>query len=212
MASLLVLGAGGHANSLFDSIQASGFYDTLSILDDTRTSTSLGLKVDGPLETAFQHSSLSKFKNAFVAIGDPVLRLHLMSKLIEYGYNLPTIKHPLAYVSASATVASGCLLTPYSVVNSLSCVGMGSILNTSSVVEHDCVIGQGVHVCPGSSIAGNVSVGDRSWIGIGASIVHGLSICSDVTIGAGGVVISDLVVPGTYVGVPVRLISTATSK
>ena len=48
---------------------------------------------------------------------------------------------------------------------------------------------------------GDIVIGDGAWLGYGVIVLEG------VTIGAGAVVVRSLEVPGTYVGVPGRLLS-----
>lgn len=52
-----------------------------------------------------------------------------------------------------------------------------------------------------------VRIGDRAWIGARAVILPGVTIGDDVVIAAGAVVTKDCRIPGTYAGVPARLVS-----
>lgn len=47
-----------------------------------------------------------------------------------------------------------------------------------------------------------MKVGERTWVGAGATVIQGTKICSDCMIGAGAVVVKDISVPDTYIGVP----------
>ena len=83
---------------------------------------------------------------------------------------------------------------------------MATIVNTGAIVEHDCVIGDGCHVSVGASLAGSCRLADGVTIWPGAILRNRVSIASGVIVGAGAVVCGDLETPGTYVGVPARLL------
>lgn len=85
-------------------------------------------------------------------------------------------------------------------------IGTGCIVNTSSSVDHDCVIGNYVHVAVGAHLSGTVNVGEGTWIGTGSTISNNVNICGGCMIGAGAVVIKNIDVPGTYIGVPAKMI------
>ena len=104
--------------------------------------------------------------------------------------NSPTLVHPAAIVSPSATLGAGCLVMPGAVINADAHIGKGAILNTSCSVDHDCNIGDFVHVSPGARLAGNVTLADGAWIGIGASIIQNISIGHNAIVAAGAAVVS----------------------
>ncbi|HIX81308.1 MAG TPA: hypothetical protein H9980_04960 [Candidatus Erysipelatoclostridium merdavium] len=91
------------------------------------------------------------------------------------------------------------------VVNPGASIGKHCIINTSAVVEHDNIIEDYVHISVGAKIAGTVHIGKRTWIGIGATVKNNISICNDCMIGASGVVVKDILIPGTYIGVPATM-------
>ena len=80
-------------------------------------------------------------------------------------------------------------------------------MNTCASVDHDCILEEGVHVSVGAHIAGSVHIGARTWVGIGACVSNNLSLCPDCMIGAGAAVVKDITHPGTFVGVPAKVIS-----
>lgn len=50
-----------------------------------------------------------------------------------------------------------------------------------------------------------MKIGENCWVGAGATISNNVNICQGCVIGAGALVISDLTVPATYIGTPVKL-------
>lgn len=64
--------------------------------------------------------------------------------------------------------------------------------------------GSGAHVPV--LVHSSASIGRGAWVGAGATVSNNVSICEGCVVGAGAVVVRDIVQPGTYVGVPARLI------
>ena len=207
MTSLLILGAGGHARVIAETAVAQACFSNIAFLDDCCIHKShhtkiLGLPILGPLQSAMQTSMSNSFSAAIVGIGRSDIRLHWLDILRSFGYHLPPIVHPNAWVSPSATLGAGSVVFAQASLQAQASIGIGSILNTGCSVDHDSHLSDGVHVSPGASLAGGVHVGARSWIGIGASVIQDICIGSDVTVGAGAAVINDLPNGITAVGVP----------
>lgn len=71
---------------------------------------------------------------------------------------------------------------------------------------HDTFIGKYTTIAPNASVMGRVRIGSECYIGANSTILPEISICDSVIVGAGAVVVKDILTPGTYVGVPARLI------
>jgi carbonic anhydrase/acetyltransferase-like protein (isoleucine patch superfamily) len=74
-------------------------------------------------------------------------------------------------------------------------------------VEHDARIDDNCHISTGAIVNGDCRLGRNVFLGSNAVLRNGVSVCADAVIGAGTVVVRSLEVPGTYVGVPGRLLS-----
>lgn len=91
-------------------------------------------------------------------------------------------------------------------VNSDTVIGNGCIVNTGATVDYDNRIADYAHISVGAHTAGTVGIGRGTWVGIGAVVSNNVDVCAGCMIGAGAVVVRDITVPGTYVGVPARLL------
>jgi len=208
MSRLLILGAGGHAKVVAETVLASGCASSIAFLDDRHLPPMLGWPVLGRLDLALDQSLQEKFSAALVAIGHPISRLRWLANLQAAGYRIPLLIHPSAWISPSAQIGPGSVVFAQAAVQAQAVIGIGAILNTGCSVDHDAQLSDAVHVCPGARLAGEVKVGARSWIGIGASVIQQVHIGSDVTVGAGAAVVSDLPDGVTAVGVPARVLSS----
>ena len=211
MSSLLILGAGGHANVVLETALCAESFSSFAFLDDRHTqsdtpSTFHGWPILGVFNKALDPLFSQRWSSVIVAIGDPYKRLSWLQRLREVGYEVPVLIHPTAWVSPSAVLGAGTVIFAHSSVQSNAAVGSGVILNTGCSVDHDAVLGDCVHICPGAHLAGQVRVGSSSWIGIGSSVIQQITIGEGVTVGAGAAVIDDLPDFVTAVGVPARIL------
>lgn len=139
--TLLILGAGGFGRVVQELAEELGIYNKIAFLDDAAT----GNEIAGKLADC--EKLKGQYTHAIVAIGNNKLRLHWLDVLKECGYKLPVLRHPTAWVSASAAVGEGSVILQNSVVSAAARIGRGVILNVTSAVDHDCAVGDGCHVC-----------------------------------------------------------------
>ncbi|KHJ54116.1 acetyltransferase [Aureimonas altamirensis] len=196
---LLVLGFGGHARSVADvalsmGIQELVFVDPQARSDETFAGHSVVVEAEDLPRDRFM---------AFPASGKGSLREVQMR---DASLEIATLISPRASVGPEASISAGAFVGHGAHVGPQSAIGRGVILNTHCVVEHECVVGHFSHVSVNATMAGRSRLGSRSMLGAGAVIIDGVTVCDDVVIGAGAVVIEDISVPGTYVGVPARRI------
>ncbi len=175
---LVIIGAGGHGKVVADVAGKLCFYETILFLDDRGTVTECcGFPVAGKSGNAAEYIGEA---DIFVAIGSADARARVMAR--------------------------GTVVMAGAVINSDAQIGEGCIVNTCSSVDHDCILKDYVHVSVGAHVAGGVQIGDKTWIGAGAVVSNHVKIAPDCMVGAGAVVVKDILVAGTYVGVPARLI------
>lgn len=205
----LVLGGGGHARVLIDSLYASETALPVAVLDADRTlwgKDVLGVPVRGgdDLIPALLQEGVRHFVMGVGGVADNAPRRGLFERAVACGLTPLTVRHPAAICSRWATIGAGSVLFPAAVVNAGATVGVNVIVNTGAIVEHDCVIGDHAHLATGAKLASTVRVGIGAHIGAGATVRQCVVIGEGAVVGAGAVVIRD-VAPGTVViGVPAR--------
>jgi sugar O-acyltransferase (sialic acid O-acetyltransferase NeuD family) len=203
MSSLLIIGAGGHGRVLADTAVASARWEQIAFVDD-RVEADRILNLPRAGTSADLEMLARTYQAAAVGIGDARVRLDLLARCAQLGFELPVIVHPSAAVSSFASLGSGTVVFAQAAINAGAALDRGCIVNTGATVDHDCRLDEGVHVCPGAHLAGHVTVGARSWLGIGSCVKHGISIGNDVTVGAGAAVVANVAAGLTVVGVPAR--------
>lgn len=136
--NLLILGAGGHGRVVRETAEMMGCFDKIAFLDD-QNPEAIGRLAD-------YEALRGRFTATFVAIGDNRTRSLWIDRLRLAGFIMPTLVHPRAYVSSSATIGAGTIIEPLACVNSNVIIGSGCIVAISSVVDHDCQIGDYSHL------------------------------------------------------------------
>jgi sugar O-acyltransferase (sialic acid O-acetyltransferase NeuD family) len=230
----VVFGAGGHARAVVDVLERCGEKVVAVVGDTGRSSWHVDVLPDD--ETGLERVAAEGLR-AVVAIGAASARMAALGRIAGLERSTEstaqstgeasrstgnaarsmggTVAAP-PVIAATATVARDAELGPGTVVlehahvGPASRVGAGVIVNTSAVVEHDCTIGDGVHVAPGAIVLGGASVGARTLIGSGARVLPQVVVGADVTIGAGAVVAAPVQDGRTVVGVPARVVGSAT--
>jgi len=204
---VVIIGSGGHAKVVIELVRAEGKYQIKGCTGLGQSGFILG---DVPIlgtDSALPALLADGAKKAFVAIGDNHLRLRLLAKVSEMGFELINAISPDAVVSPSASLGRGIAIMAGAIINASTQIGDGAIINTNAGVDHDCRIGSGAHIGPGSVLAGNVEIGSETFLGVGTCVVPGIRVGSRTIVGAGSVVVRDIPDGVTAMGVPARITS-----
>lgn len=194
-ASILLVGAGGHALACIDVIEAQGVWCICGLLGTSEEygSELCGYPVigtDEDMETLYEDQA-----SALVCVGQiksPEPRIKLFKRLRQLGYELPAIIAHTAWVSPHARIGAGTIVMHGAIVNAGAIVGENCIINTMSLVEHGAIVGDHCHIATGALINGDVQVGDGSFIGSGSRIREGVRVGSRCIVGLGATLFSNL--------------------
>ena len=202
MKKLILIGAGGHAKSVSDSIDKSK-YEVSGFIDSNKIGLHMGFPILGS-----KIEDIPDYKDYcyFVSIGDVVYREMWFNRLKELGLDLINIIDSSALISNSAKIGIGNFVGKMTIINADAKIGDNNVINTKALVEHECKVGNHNHLSTNSVINGNVIIEDRVFLG-SSSVCNGqLKIGSDVIIGSGSVIINDVPDGVTLVGVPAKVI------
>ncbi|MGP1411743.1 MAG: acetyltransferase [Peptoanaerobacter stomatis] len=201
MESLIVIGAGGYAKSILDSIdyynyKLEGFLDEFS-----NKKEHLGIPI---IANNLNNIEGKEEKFFFVAIGNNCNRKRWYDKLIENNLRLINIVDKTAVISPRAKIGTGCFVGKMAIINSMSSIGDNCIINTKALVEHGCSVASHVNLSTNAIINGDVKVAEGAFIGSSSVTLGQLSIGSWCTIGAGAVVTKNIDNDITVVGIPAK--------
>lgn len=191
-----MLGLGGHAHSVVDSIEQAGKFNIIGFLD---TEEMLGkhykdyrvLDTDDAIKMYYDDG----IRNAFITIGfmgHGDVRNRLYKELKETGYTIPNIVDSTSIISKNVILEDGIFVGKRAVINANAHIKKMCIINTGAIVEHDCVAGAFSHIAVGSVLCGGSSVGEQTLIGANATVIQGRKIGKRCVIGAGTVVSKDI--------------------
>ena len=206
MPEIVVIGGGGHAKVLASVLKKAG-WSVLGYTDAADRGPLLAspyLGADGVVPRLLEQQPELLAAMGVGKVDATRTRIALQRKLEEAGLRFAVVVSPQAIVNEDVTLGQGTVAFDGAIVNAGTVTGDCCILNTNSVVEHDCRLGHNVHVAPGAIVSGGVTLGDDCMIGAGALVIQGANLCAGCLVGMGTVVLSDLTMPGTYVGSPAR--------
>lgn len=196
MEKMIILGKGGHAESLADIVERENKYEITGYVVNDNVQRSGDEKYpvlgsDHDLEQIFK----SGIKYAALGIGylgKSDLRERLWTKLKSIGYTIPVICDPSAVLAGNIELGEGTMVGKGAIVNANASVGKMCIINTGAIIEHDCIVEEFSHISVGSVLCGGVQVGKASFVGANATVIQGKRIGNRCIVGAGMVVRKDV--------------------
>ncbi len=194
--TMLLIGGGGHAKSIIDSMKSSYDFKIIGILDN---GLKLGDSVDN-IPVIGQDSDAERYysegiKNAFMGIGsvgDPKVRITIYSRLSQLGYQFPNVIDQSAVLAKNIQLGNGNYIGKGAIIGSEARIGHNCIINTGAIIEHECEICDFVHIASGATLCGQVKIGTKTHIGANATIIQNITVGSRCLIGAGSVVLRSI--------------------
>lgn len=209
MKDLVIIGAGGfgrETQAMVDEInEVTPTWNFIGFIADSSDGpTPEGFEVLGNVEY-LKHMDPKPY--AVIAIASAAARERIANECAAAGIPFATLIHPTVRMKgALCTVGEGSILCENVVLAVNSHVGKHCIMNMSCGLGHDTVIDDFVSMMSETITGGDTHIGTRCYFGLRCTVINQLDIAPDCTFGAGAVVVKDAAVPGTYVGVPAKLI------
>ncbi len=203
MTSIVLIGAGGHAASCIDVIEAEGRFRIAGLVG---TESELHQRVCGHevMATDAELKRLAgQYRFALITVGhvkSAQTRIRMYEAALEAGFELPVVVSPQARVSAHASIGAGTIVMFGALVNANARVGVNCIINSRALVEHGAQVGAHCHVATGAILNGDLRVGEASFVGSGSVTKQGIAIGAGCVVGVGAVVRHDLADGVTYWG------------
>ncbi len=139
-----------------------------------------------------------------LAIADPPAKAQITQDLLAAGGVFATLLHPTAWISASATIGHGTVVSVFADVSANATLGRFSMLNGYASVGHDTVLGECSTLSGYVDLTGAVTVGRQCFFGSGARVLPKLVIGDRCMIGAGAVVVRSVPDDVTLYAAPAR--------
>lgn len=203
MEKLIVIGAGGYAKSVLDSIDYFN-YELIGFIDEfSKEEEHIGYPI---LANSLDGITNNEKYVYFIAIGNNIKRTIWYDKLVEKKLRIINVVDKSAIVSRRASIGTGCFIGKMAIINSKAVIGNNCIINTKSLIEHGCHVDDNCNISTNTVLNGDVVVNKGSFIGSSSVVLGQLKIGSYSTVGAGAVVTKNIGDNVTVVGVPAKII------
>lgn len=206
MKDIILVGFGGHAKSIADSIEQTGEYRIVGYTEQRECDTSGKYDYLGTDDVLKEYFSKG-VKYAAICVGylgKGTIRNRLYSELKTIGFELPVIIDPSAILAKKVFIGEGTFIGKGAVINAEARVDEMCIINTKALIEHECRVEPFVHVAVGATLCGSVTVKQQSFIGANSTIIQGVTIGQECVVGAGAIVLKDVqegkIICGVYKG------------
>lgn len=206
--SIIIIGAGGHAKVLIETLQLMPQVEIVGLLDvraEKAGQVVAGVKILGTDEAIHAYPpSEVQLVNGIGSVDLPLRRMQIFNRFKARGYTFFSVIHPRAYISKSAICGEGLQIMAGGIIQTECRLGANVLVNTGALIDHESCIHDHVHIAPGSVICGNVTLGAHAHIGTGAVIMQGRKVGERCLVAAGAVVIHDIAAGMRVVGVPAK--------
>lgn len=204
MEGIVLIGGGGHALSVADTIINGKSYEIVGYTDITDNHIFLPYLGTDDILGGLRERGVENAVITVGYLGKSNIRDKLYYRAKQAGFRLPKIIDLSAVVSDLADVDEGVFIGKHVVVNAGAQIGKMCIINTGAIIEHNNWIGEYSHIAVGATLCGDVYVGEHTLIGANATIIQGIKIGEAAVIGAGAVVTSKIEGGCTVVGIPAK--------
>ena len=210
--AIIVIGAGGHAGVLVDSLKAAGVTPNgITDPDPPRPGADEfhGISYFGD-DSELKHYPPEEVSlvNGVSSPNSPEEHRSIYCKFKEKGYGFHDVIHPESVCSKNVDKGEGVQILASATVQTGVTLGNNLIVNTGASVDHDCQIGHHCHIAPGAVLSGDVKVENNVHIGTGAAIIQGIRIGQGAMVGAGAVVTEDVAPDTIVVGNPAEVLES----
>ncbi len=187
--NLILIGGGGHCQSVIDVIELENRYNIIGILDVNIPlgHSILGYKVIG------EDKDISKFsrkENVYflITVGQiksNTTRILIHGILKDNNCKLATVISPRAYISPNSIIKSGTVIHHDVLINAGVEIGENCIINTKAIIEHGVKVGDFCHISTGAIVNGESKIADGCFLGSNSTISNSESVKSGSIINAG---------------------------
>jgi len=158
--NIILIGAGGHANSCINTIVSSKKFTISFLVNNSSDKKTNSTEFKTINEKVFLKKKLEG-KNILIALGQlktGELREDKFNFFKKRKCNFPVIKSNHSLISDNTKIKEGTIIMHY------------VIINNRVTIEHDCIIEDNVHIAPGAIILGGCHIKKNSFIGSGSVI------------------------------------------
>lgn len=144
--------------------------------------------------------------DALVTIADLKMRKLIIEELPKDTNFTTYVDKKSCIMDKNIEIGKGSVICAGSILTTNIKLGNFCQINLNTTIGHDTIIGNFFTSAPGVNISGNCKFGDDVYLGTNASIKEKINICDNVTIGMNTGVTKNIIISGTYIGTPAKMV------
>ncbi|MBU6081825.1 acetyltransferase [Allobacillus halotolerans] len=202
-----IIGAGTYGEAMCELAEILG-YDVKGFYDEDKKIINTKV-MKKKVINKFSRISVESIKNKqfIVAIGNNKVRNEIMTRINKLGGSTPTLIHPTAVISPSATIGKGVYIQANAYIWTKVRINDFCIISPGAVIAHHSSIGDACLISSQATVGASITIEKEVFIGMGSTTVTGIyKIGQKSTIGAGALVLKDVDSNAVYAGVPAKKI------
>jgi sugar O-acyltransferase (sialic acid O-acetyltransferase NeuD family) len=200
MKQIIMLGAGGFALEVLDTIDAInkhsgenitpiGFVYEGADKDKGKLIHDTGIPVLGDI-SCLQEYDLDQI-HLVAAVGRPAWRRKMVEKAKKSGAKFTSVIHPTVTISKRAKIGEGAIMMRYVNIQAGAVIGDFFTADDFAGIGHNMIVGDFVHMCPRVGTEGGAVIGNDVFVGIRATILS-CKIGDGAVIGACALITRDV--------------------
>lgn len=190
MQKVIIVGAGGHAAEIDEYIQycraksIGSFFEIAGFIDDNPDSYK-AYQFSAPFLGFIKNHQVQQDVEYLIGIANLTYRRPVIEKLHAAGARFANFIHPDIYLSASATIGQGVIISPNVNVGPNVVIGDYTLINSRCSLGHDTRIGSYNFISPNVCFSGFTTIGDENLFGINSATIPGITVGNRNKISAG---------------------------
>lgn len=215
MNNIVIVGAGGVGREVSLIIQQINelepTWSVLGFIDDNSNNWGKvinGYSIIGGIDSL---EFLPPDTYVVIAIANYEIKKRIVNR-INNKYRFATIVHPKVWIHDYMTVGEGTIIYEGAILTANIEIGNHVIISPKCGVGHDSIIKDYVSLLWNVNVSGNDVIEEGVMMGSGSTIIQGKRIGKGSVIGAGAVVVDDIDIFSTAVGVPAKVIKVNEEK
>src|SRR6056297_1642619 len=190
MKNIIIVGSGGHGAELDDYIRygnESGKGEVLEVLGylDDNPENYHRYQFSAPLLGSIEEHDVRSDCSYIIGIANLKYRRKIVDSFLEKGAEFINYIHPESFVSESATIGTGAIISYHCNIGPNAKVGDFTLVNARASISHDSQVGKYNFIGPNVCLSGFTKVGDENLFGINSATIPKIEIGSRNKIAAG---------------------------
>ena len=209
MKNIVIIGAGGVGRETALIIQQINelelMWNLMGFIDGNKESWGKvinGYSVIGGIDSL---EVLPSDTYIIIAIANYEIKRKIVNK-INNKFKFATIIHPKVYIHNYMNIGEGTIIYEGVILTANIEVGKHVIISPKCGIGHDSIIKDYVSLLWNVNVSGNDIIEEGVMMGSGSTVIQGKKIGKASIVGAGAVVIKDVDIYSTVVGVPAKTI------